>query len=478
MVKHLLNYLPGRLIPALVNFILIIFYARVLSESEYGKYALLLATSSFLSTFGYTWIKMYVQRYYQSFSIKNNLSYIINTIKTNYIIVSLIILITMLLIGIFIKSLYAVNWLLILLIIFLTLVTPILEVILIIYRARLKSNIYSSILISKSILNLAFAVIFVYFFKMGIVGVFLSLIIAHLLVITKVFLVEDKKYLVVSKNTFIYNREFLAYGTPFIFTFLLNFFITLSDRFFIGYFEGADAVGVFSVANDIASQSLIMLFMLANLAAYPLIVKEIELKRLDKVIEKTKQYATISMSVAIPATLGFIMLAPELSSIIVKNKYGESFVLILQITALSTFILGLKLYFSDISFQLGKNSKMQVYPNIIGSILNIILNFIFIPFYGVIGALISSLITYTTILIISIILGRRIFKLHVNWLDLLKVTFAASLMALVLSFISYQGNDLILLLIKLLVGLLVYIVVYFILNILNIRSLLLNKFNK
>ncbi|MFL1994901.1 oligosaccharide flippase family protein [Lysinibacillus irui] len=476
MIKHIFSYLPGRLIPAALNFVMLAIYARLLSVNEYGSYALILAMSSFISSVGYIWIRMYLERFYQYYVKENNEIYILNSIKTNFILVSISVIIISISIQLLIPE-YIEKWLFIVALVY-TILSALFEIILSLYRAKLKPNIYSSLSILKSLIVLVSSFLFLYYLNFGVIGVFISLILGNSVVFVLLIFKKDKSIYTLNRNSIIFNNEFLKYGLPFIMTFLLSYIITVSDRFFIRYFGSEELVGSYSISYDLSSQTLNMLFMVVNLAAYPIIVKALETENINQVKKSIIQYSSLSLGVLVPSTLGFMILSPDISLLVIGNKFGEDVVTILRYTAISTFILGLKAYFSDFSFQLGKRTDLQIYPMVVGAILNICLNIVLIPKFKIIGALYSTLISFTLSLLFSLFLGRKVFKMYINYRDLYKIFFSTIIMYVCINIFSYQSITWFNLILKITVGIIAYGISVYVLNVSNIKLYIKNTIVK
>ena len=100
------------------------------------------------------------------------------------------------------------------------------------------------------------------------------------------------------------------------------------------------------------------------------------------------------------------------------------------------FMWGLKTHHFDYIFLLKEKTKFSFYILLLGSAINIVLNIIMIPYFGLIGALYSTFLAYLFILIISIILGNYFIRINFPYLLLLKVLFNLFICFIVLEQIS------------------------------------------
>src|SRR5690606_23666827 len=125
---------------------------------------------------------------------------------------------------------------------------------------------------------------------------------------------------------------------------------------------------------------------------------------------------------------------------VVNLFFGEEFreigKLILPLISIAAFLNGIKSYYFDLAFQLKQKTYLQIYPIMIAVLLNLCLNLVFIPKWGVVGAAYTSIISYFLALIISVVLGRRIIKMPIDLVMLIKVIFSTVLMSIIIKFLN------------------------------------------
>ena len=101
---------------------------------------------------------------------------------------------------------------------------------------------------------------------------------------------------------------------------------------------------------------------------------------------------------------------------------------------------------------------------------NIVLNIILIPFIGILGAAIASLITYLTYSIIIFILARKKIKITLETNSILKSLFASILMYIVLYIFNFTG--ILGLVLSIITGIITYLLVFFIINLNNVKEII------
>ena len=88
----------------------------------------------------------------------------------------------------------------------------------------------------------------------------------------------------------------------------------------LGWLKSTEAAGLYAVGYDLAQQSLVMLMMVVNLAAYPLAVWSLEEKGVQAAQTQLKQNCTLLLAIAMPAAAGLVILAQYCS-----RHIGEAF---------------------------------------------------------------------------------------------------------------------------------------------------------
>ena len=138
-------------------------------------------------------------------------------------------------------------------------------------------------------------------------------------------------------------------------------------------------------------------------------------------------------------------------------RYHESYGVFI-LTCISMAAVGLSQY-TNKAWELNKNTKMILALNIVAAVLNIVLNFIFIPIYGYYVAIITTLISYVFYLAVSLIMSRKTLKLKVNVKSLIKVIISSICMYVaILIFKNFAMNmsNVIKVILEVIIGIIVY----------------------
>ena len=108
--------------------------------------------------------------------------------------------------------------------------------------------------------------------------------------------------------------------------------------------------------------------------------------------------------------------------------------------ALSALLFGLTAYYFGQAFTLGKKTKHLLIAMAIPAGVNVILNLILVPRFGVMGAAWATAASFGLGLIATMLIGRRVVALPIPWESLLRCGIATAIMALVVARLPAFGG--------------------------------------
>jgi len=424
-LSHALIYLVARGLPGIMAFAAIPLFSRLLTPHDYGRYAMVIAAVGLLNALLFQWLRLSLVRYMPAY--RNDPAKLKSTLLTTALSIILvtgaIALLAMLL------PTYASYRPMIFACWALLSVQSLFELVSEYARAIVKPwrNMTFQVLRAASFVLVGGA--FVWWgwswrgpiAGMG-VGMALAVVIAWQADWRGVKVGIDRDVL----------RGLARYGVPLSITVALAVVIGTSDRFLIDYYLGNDAAGLYAVAFDFTSQSLTLLMMVINLAMFPLAVRAWEEHGPDAAKEQMRNNASMLMAVGLPCVVGMSILAPGISHSFFGEQYRDAAIDIIPLVAIGSFLAGLKAYHFDAAFQFVHKTIYQVWIVLFVAILNIVLNVIAIPKWGINGSAGASLAAYAVSIGLTAWLGRRHFALPFPPKACAQVAFAASAMGVAL----------------------------------------------
>ncbi len=224
----------------------------------------------------------------------------------------------------------------------------------------------------------------------------------------------------------------LLFGFPLIGFELGHFLIKSADRYVIQILMGAEAVGLFSAAAN-------MCLYLKDLILYPLMyaITPIYVEIWNKSgREATSMFisrvARLCTILVMPALFGFVALGKDLIVVLASERFQSASQLIAFIIP-GTVIWGLSpIYAAGLYIQ--KKTKTMTSIVLVGVVLNVGLNFLLIPKLGLMGAAVSTLLSYVLPSIALSIIASRILPIKVDI-----ATTALSLVASVCMFMALRA---------------------------------------
>jgi O-antigen/teichoic acid export membrane protein len=204
-------------------------------------------------------------------------------------------------------------------------------------------------------------------------------------------------------------KELLMFSFPLVAVNILIMTMYWANTLMIGYFKSPDEVGLYNVATPLASQLTIVLTSLGFL--YTPIIANLysnnRMKELGRIYAVSTKWSFMG---SLPLFVALFMF-PE---VILELLYGHRYVdaaMALKILALGSFVNAITGNKYQTLMAVGKTSSlMRVF--LIGGLVNVILNAVLIPPYGIVGAAIanSSGVAISNILLTIILYST--FKIH------------------------------------------------------------------
>lgn len=409
LLKHTAVYMVVRAIAGAINFLTLLILARLLTPDEYGQYALVLAVVALIQTFAFQWLRESLLRFLPLSMV--NRSALLSTTLLVYLALAIIITFgasATILFSYFhqrdpVYSLFSIilgtaillgeGWL---------------GLNLELARSNFRPRLYGGLWISKSVLALVVGggLAYLGFSSSGAllgaaVGAALPTVFTSGPWMRTRLALGDKS---VAKSLF-------SYGLPLSAHLALGQVILSSDRLFLRHYEDLSSVGIYALGYDLTWQSILMLTMAVNTAALPLAFRKMETGGLHAAQVQLKQNLNVLLAVALPLVVGISLIASNFAYVFVSQDYASGVAAIIPWVAISVLLFSVKIGYADLAFQLTKSTLGQVWVTSSAALINIILNVLMIPPFGIMGAAYSTAIAYAVSLLLSLFLGTKLFPL-------------------------------------------------------------------
>ena len=451
-----------------LTYLYVILLAR-LGSSEYGIISLGFAITLFLSTITMMGLKTVIVRYISFYQAKKDNKKIKGTILSSIKIslpISIVFMISLFLLSDKISLLFFHNVRLI----------PILKLFSITIPFIVLSNIFLQVILSykrieyqigiKEItenivkLILTFIVIYLGYNLFGVaiayvISIIFTFILSFYFMQKKCFNILDNK--IKSTN---FSKTLLKISFPLFFADIFTLIIKWMDVFLLGFFRSTSEVGIFNVA--LSTASLLVLVPTGIMALFlPVITRLYSKGNVNEIKEITIRTSKWIFFANFPIFILLLIFSKQILNIMFGQEYvaGSTALLILIFAYLLHSITHVN---SSILVML-KKTKIIFLVGIIITILNIILNLLLIPKYGIVGGAMAMSFSLILNYIIYSILVYKITKIFTNWITYLKFFASGILSFLVIYLIKVKIENTI---INLIILCLAFCIIYFILSIL------------
>jgi len=464
-IKDAVKYLPAQITPGIIGFISIPIITRLFLPKDYGNYSLVMATVMVLTTL-VGWLPMSIIRFYPAYERDKKLDlFSTNIIKLTLLsalAVSVLFLIGLVCFKTYISS--ELYWLM-----FIGIGVFIAMAVFNVFQHFLRSkryvSWYSGFAIWRSAVGFGVGLGLILLFKMGIEGLLWGIILCLVVIFPLAWRKAiDRTSVMFSKVNLPFAKEMARYSFPLVVGNLAAWILSLSDRYILEFFRGTQEVGIYSASYNISEKSILLLTGLFGLASGPIAMhiweREGEEKSADFVSKITRYY----LIACIPAVIGLSALSKPLMKVMTGAQYFYGYRIILFVTA-GVLLYGLQQKFQS-GFLFHKKTGYITFSIVASGLLNLLLNFIFIPRYGYFAAAITTLISYSFLLFLMIIFSRRFFIWKFPFKSLIKVALAAAIMGVVVYYVSNSlaFSVLIKLVLSILLGIFIYFLLLFLLQ--------------
>jgi O-antigen/teichoic acid export membrane protein len=214
-------------------------------------------------------------------------------------------------------------------------------------------------------------------------------------------------------------RQMNRFGMPLVPSALALWTINFVDRIFIAQYKGQAEVGVYSVAVRISSA--IVFLMIAFRLAWPAFAYSIED---DREARRTYSYVlTYLLFVCSWVSVALGVLAPWLVDVLAPTSFRRAADAVALLAFASTAYAG----YTVVAIGIGRARQTQLNWAVSGAgvVVNVVLNVLLIPPYGMIGAAISTAAAYLVLFLGMVLNSHRVYPVEYQWRRVLTLGGAA-----------------------------------------------------
>lgn len=258
------------------------------------------------------------------------------------------------------------------------------------------------------------AITFVIFLDGGINGRLKSIITTEIITfIIAIYYFFKFNFFIHIDNTY-ESKDVLKFGIATMPHLVAQVLIGFSDRLFISYYQSNSQVGVYDIAYRI-SMIVIIGAQIFLTVWRPYLYKN--LRSIKK--PQSQKILVVGTYCFILVLIGISLLIITASPLLYANFIGKDFIVgidYIPLLTLGNFFYGIYLTILGFLFYRKEINKILMISSI-GVLVNLLLNYFFVPVLGTIGAVYSTIISNLLLLIFVIIGFKSVIKTKLPWFD-------------------------------------------------------------
>jgi O-antigen/teichoic acid export membrane protein len=231
--------------------------------------------------------------------------------------------------------------------------------------------------------------------------------------------------------------KFVRFGLPLVPAGYAIWALNLADRLFIAHYGTLQDLGVYSVVYSLGYM-LINLFFNPIWLMYPPTAAELYNQgRLDELSNLFRHSTRLALGLLVPAMVGIGVLGVPIVRLFATEEFVRGASLVPLITLGYTFLM-LSAYY-EVALGLVERQVWSTINTGIAAVVNILLNFLLVPVWGIAGAAWVTAIGFGVQFCLSAWMGSRQVRLEFDWTFFAKACLASLGMGIALYLLPVQG---------------------------------------
>jgi len=407
LLKHASIYGVGNVLGKVVGFIMIPFYTHYLMPADYGTLELLDLSLTLVTLVLTMWLNAAVVRHYNDFDTERDRNEAVSTV----LIVAFIISVLVTICGLrFSRSLASIilnrpdlhNY------VELEAWSFSLSTVTIVCMSYLRARQRSAVVVITGLVSLSISLLLnIYFIAVrhdGAVGVlYSSLISSGVVVIPLIVYTIGNVGFSLSYSKF---KGIIAFGAPLIVTSVASFAVNFSDRFFLRRFGSLATVGVYALGYKFG-------FMLSLLVVQPFdTIWQARIYEISKRNESGRLFSRLFeyyFLLVVTAALALSVVIRDVIALIASANFQDAYKVV-PVVALAYVFQGMNRFVLAGSY-IAKRTMWLAPVGLGTAAVNVGLNLLLIPRYGMMGAAWSTAVSFCVMALLSLSVSQRVYPL-------------------------------------------------------------------
>lgn len=429
--KEFILYFISKILSGIINYVITFTMGYLMGINDFGKLSIITLIVSIMPIFiGWGFTATYSLKYFKI--EEEEKSSIVNSIFIYSLLVTMIFIIIVPLKYKFVNRIIGTNlnaycYIILILIGFFTFIYEFLSNI---HRLNRSTKRFVQVQITYSLLLVVFNISLVYILNDKILGYLLGLLVANASIsiyLLKEYINKYYKGLILNINKF---KQLYLLSVPIVINFIFSFILNYADRYIIQVLTKSFAlVGIYFYGYKIGELFNSFCIVPFINTINPIMLEEYA-KSEKNFYTKLEEYIILYI-ILFSVFFSFLSFGLETIIIHIIPKSYSQCLIISKIVSIGYFIYGIS---QIINFVMLVNEKILItsITNVCAAVINIILNFIFIPRMGIKGAAITTLISYSIVLAINYKICSHISYKNINLLKNKRLIFSIVVLVIIL----------------------------------------------
>jgi len=235
--------------------------------------------------------------------------------------------------------------------------------------------------------------------------------------------------------------QLIRFGGPLALSYFVMNLLQNSDRLIIGTINGTAAAGIYAVAINLVEKPITLICAAITTATFPAAVRSLEREGNPAAGLQVSRSGAILILLVFPACVGIALAARPLAAVMVGPEFRDGVAHLIPIVSAAALLRGVAVHFLEHAFHLSRRTDHLLAIYVPVTILNILLNYMLLPRFGVISAAWVAVFSQLVIVVADYHVGRRNFSFTFPFGEVLKCAVATGGMALALRFAAVSESS-------------------------------------
>ncbi|WP_439574519.1 lipopolysaccharide biosynthesis protein [Phreatobacter sp.] len=418
LLRQTTTYLFAHGISAVLGFVSVILFTRMLTPAQYGVYVVAFGVAGVFSSLLFTWVRLSVLRFESEgrgadVRLTALFAYLISVATTPVVLG-----ITVWVVGMPVDRALAA--------LALALALGLFDLGQEILKARLATGAYLRATILRAVVAIGLSLMLIqagwggFGLIGGVVGAYL---IAALASLRPVWQGPRKPF---DREVF---DQMARFGLPMALSGLVFALHSALDRLLVAWLLGDAAAGIYGVAADLVRQIILFPAMAVGSALAPLAIRALSEGGRAAADDHLTRSGELMLAVILPAVVGLAIIAPHLAELILGEAFRATAAALIPILAYAWLFQVISQQYVQVSFHLAKKPRLLVLHGLAALVVNVACMLVLVPRFGLKGAALSLVIAEAAGVVAGFFLSRFAHPLPVNPWPILKVVAAVAAMA-------------------------------------------------